>query len=192
MAALAAALVVLLASLAAACGDDGGEGLEDVDALRLTGGETTLVLAPAMVAALDRASIEVVPVGPARAGGEGFVLPVTGDVVNPESLGGVVDHAGALRLVRGSQELLLEDLRLQVQDGFLFADPPEADLVGLALEMERARIERDDERLVATGIDTRMGVGLASLIEQELRTDAFDRDMLFGTLRVEAVGEPVT
>jgi hypothetical protein len=103
MAAIAVALV------AVACGDDddnggggGGEATaQEADAgsqqLRLNGETTVLVLDPGTAGVLERNDVRVAPVDPAAPDGEGIGFPVTGGMVDAESLAGMIDHSGGLR-----------------------------------------------------------------------------------------------
>jgi hypothetical protein len=74
---------------------------------KLAGGETTLAPTKAIAKALDRADVDVKPIGRASAGPDGIAFPITGGKLAPDASSGKVRHAGGLQLGSGHETLRL-------------------------------------------------------------------------------------
>lgn len=100
---LAAAGVATLAAAPAASAD-----------VKLSGGSTTLKVAPATAKALSSLGVKVTPTGRARAASGGVRFPITGGSIDPATAAGRIDHRGGLRFAAGGTRVVLKDYRVAV------------------------------------------------------------------------------
>jgi Htaa len=192
MAAIAVALV------AVACGDDddnggggGGEATaQEADAgsqqLRLNGETTVLVLDPGTAGVLERNDVRVAPVDPAAPDGEGIGFPVTGGMVDAESLAGMIEHSGGLRFSAGGTSLEVTDFVVDTEAGTLTATAGGADVPLLALDLSGLERTERDGAIVASGIEASLTPEAAKALNDTFKVKLFEEGLAIGDVTVRA------
>ncbi len=157
--------------------------------VRLTGESTTITLRPAVTAALDRAGVTVGVVAPATAGADRSVtFPVTGGLVRPRTLKGVVRHDGGVTLTRGERTIALSDFVI-VSRGRAFLTAKATLKAGerriRLFRLTGAERSTEDGKAVVTA-DLRLTRRGARLLNRRLEGRTFRPGLLLGSGRLVA------
>jgi hypothetical protein len=187
--------VLALALLVAACGGDddddetatNGTTMEETaETLSLTGEETILVLDEGTAEVLTDNGVEVSPVRPADASGDGIGFPITGGEVDSESLAGTIDHSGGLSFSADGTEVELTDFVVDTEAGTLTSTVGGDSLETLSLDLDG--LERSDENgvIVAEGIEASLTADAADALNDAFGVELFERGLAIGEVTVRA------
>jgi hypothetical protein len=196
---LALVAALALALVAVACGDDddddgggGGNGATSEETemasqqLRLNGETTVLVLDAGTAKVLTDNKVKVEPVDPAAPDGDGIGFPITGGMVDSESLAGTIEHSGGLRFVVGGASVEVTDFVVDTEAGTLTATASGAELPLLALDL--SGLQRTDEggAIVASGIKATLTPEAATALNQTFQVKLFKEGLAIGDVTVRA------
>jgi hypothetical protein len=186
--------VLALALFVAACGDDdddetatNGTTMEETaETLSLTGEETILVLDEGTAKVLTDNGVEVSPVKPADASGDGIGFPITAGEVDSESLAGTIDHSGGLSFSADGTEVELTDFIVDTEAGTLTSTVGGDSLETLSLDLDG--LERSDENgvIVAEGINASLTADAADALNDAFGVELFERGLAIGEVTVRA------
>ena len=188
-----AALSLAIAPIA--CGDDEGEdsaGSSDTAAeegtqLGLNGKHSVLTFDKGAVAVLQEKKVKVAPVGPAAPKGGGIQFPITGGVVNSETLAGSIAHSGGLKLSVGGQTLEVTNFVANTEAGILTATAGAAEIPLLALDFTGLKKKSTKGgAIVASGITTTLTDYAASAMNGILGVTFFEEGLALGEITVTA------
>lgn len=163
------------------------------DRVDLTGGGTTLRLAPATARALDGLGVSVTPTGRATAGARGVTFPITDGRLDPETARGVFRHRGGLRLQAGHVRVTLSDFNVVVgRRSTMSARINGGGRLGaLQPVVSRARIARDGLTTTVSGVQIRLGARGARALNRAFHVRAFSPRLVLGTATIRARSEQV-
>ena len=187
-----AALSLAIAPIA--CGDDEGEGsagssdttAEEGTQLGLNGKYSVLVFDKGAVAVLQEKKVKVAPVGPAAPKGGGIRFPITGGVVNSETLAGSIAHSGGLKLSVGGETLEVTNFVANTKAGVLTATAGAAEIPLLALDFTGLKKSTKGGAIVASGITTTLTDYAASAMNGILGVTFFEEGLALGEITVTA------
>jgi hypothetical protein len=196
---LALIVALALALFAVACGDDddddGGGGGSDAPAqeteaasqeLQLNGETTVLVLDPATAKVLAENKVKVAPVDPAAPDGDGISFPITGGMVDAESLAGMIEHSGGLRFSAGGTNLEVTDFVVDTEAGTLTATAGGADVPLLALDLSGLERTEEGGAIVASGITAALTPEAATALNDTFKVKLFEEGLAMGDVTVRA------
>ena len=191
---LACIAALSLAIAPIACGDDEGEGsagssdttAEEGTQLGLNGKYSVLVFDKGAVAVLQEKKVKVAPVGPAAPKGGGIRFPITGGVVNSETLAGSIAHSGGLKLSVGGETLVVTNFVANTKAGVLTATAGAAEIPLLALDFTGLKKSTKGGAIVASGITTTLTDYAASAMNGILGVTFFEEGLALGEITVTA------
>jgi Htaa len=193
---LALVAALALALVAVACGDDdeGGGGadaaVEETEMasqqLRLNGETTVLVLDEQTAMVLTDNDVEVAPVDPAAPDGDGIGFPITGGMVDSESLAGMIEHSGGLRFSAGGTNLEVTDFVVDTEAGTLTATAGGADVPLLALDLSGLERTEEGGAIVASGIEATLTAEAAKALNDTFKVELFEEGLAIGDVTVRA------
>ncbi len=194
--ALVGALVLALALVA--CGDDDEddgaaqettteqETAAEPMMLDLNGETTVLVLDPGTADVLAQNKIEVTPVRPAAPDGDGIGFPITGGMVDSESLAGTIDHSGSLRFSAGGKRLAVTDFVVDTEAGTLTATAGGAEIPLLSLDLAGLQRSMEGDAIVASGIAAALTAEAATALNDTFGVTIFEEGLAIGDVTVTA------
>ena len=194
---LALVAALALALVAVACGDDDDDSgggtdaaVEETEAvsqqLRLNGETTVLVLDEQTAMVLSDNGVKVAPVDPAAPGGDGIGFPITGGMVDSESLAGMIEHSGGLRFSAGGTKLEVTDFVVDTEAGTLTATAGGADVPLLALDLSGLERTEEGGAIVASGIEATLTPEAASALNDTFKVKLFEEGLAIGDVTVRA------
>ena len=196
---LALVAALALALVAVACGDDDDEGgggggtdaaVEETEAasqqLRLNGETTVLVLDEQTAMVLTDNGVKVAPVDPAAPDGDGIGFPITGGMVDSESLAGMIEHSGGLRFSAGGTNLEVTDFVVDTEAGTLTATAGGADVPLLALDLSGLERTEEGGAIVASGIEASLTPEAAKALNDTFKVKLFEEGLAIGEVTVRA------
>jgi hypothetical protein len=150
-----------------------------------TGESTTITLRPVVTAALTKAGVTVGVVAPATVNPDGSVtFPVTGGLVRPATLRGVVRHDGGLTLTRRARTITLSDFVIvSRRQAFLTAKVGERRI--RLFRLTGAQRTTEDGKAVVTA-DLRLTEGGARFLSKRFKGRTFRPGLLLGTGKLVA------
>jgi len=163
------------------------------DRVDLTGGSTTLRLAPSTARALDTLGVSVAPTGRAAAGSAGVRFPITRGSLDPETARGTVRHTGGLRLRAGHVRVTLSDFNVVVgRRSTMSARVNGGPRLGaLQPVVTRARIARDGLTTTVSNVQIRLSPRGARALNRAFGVRAFTSRLVLGTATIRARSEQV-
>jgi len=163
------------------------------DRVDLTGGGTTLRLAPATTRALDGLGVSVTPTGRATAGSRGVTFPITRGSLDPETARSTIRHAGGLRLRAGHVRVTLSDFTVVVgRRSTMSARVNGGPRLGaLRPVLNRARIARDGLTTTVSNVRIRLSPRGARALNRAFHVRAFTPSLVLGTATIRARSEQV-
>ena len=187
-----AALSLAIAPIA--CGDDEDEGsagssdtaTEKGTQLGLNGKYSVLTFDKGAVAVLQEKKVKVAPIGPAAPKGGGIRFPITGGVVNSETLAGSIAHSGGLKLSVGGQTLEVTNFVANTKAGVLTATAGAAEIPLLTLDFSGLKKSTKGGAIVASGIATTLTDYAASAMNGILGVTFFEEGLALGEITVTA------
>jgi hypothetical protein len=194
---LALVAALALALVAVACGDDDDDGgggtdaaVEETEAasqqLRLNGETTVLVLDEQTATVLTDNGVKVAPVDPAAPDGDGIGFPITGGMVDSESLAGMIEHSGGLRFSAGGTNLEVTDFVVDTEAGTLTATAGGADVPLLALDLSGLERTEEGGAIVASGIEASLTPEAAKALNDTFKVELFEEGLAIGDVTVRA------
>ena len=194
---LALVAALALALVAVACGDDDDEGgggtdaaVEETEAasqqLRLNGETTVLVLDEQTAMVLTDNGVKVAPVDPAAPEGDGIGFPISGGMVDSESLAGMIEHSGGLRFSAGGTNLEVTDFVVDTEAGTLTATAGGADVPLLALDLSGLERTEEGGAIVASGIEASLTPEAAKALNDTFKVKLFEEGLAIGEVTVRA------
>jgi hypothetical protein len=194
---LALVAALALALVAVACGDDADDGgggtdaaVEETEAasqqLRLNGETTVLVLDEQTAMVLTDNGVKVAPVDPAAPDGDGIGFPITGGMVDSESLAGMIEHSGGLRFSAGGTNLEVTDFVVDTEAGTLTATAGGADVPLLALDLSGLERTEEGGAIVASGIEASLTREAAKALNDTFKVELFEEGLAIGDVTVRA------
>ena len=194
---LALVAALALALVAVACGDDdddsgGGTAaaVEETEAasqqLRLNGDTTVLVLDEQTAMVLTDNGVKVAPVDPAAPEGDGIGFPISGGMVDSESLAGMIEHSGGLRFSAGGTNLEVTDFVVDTEAGTLTATAGGADVPLLALDLSGLERTEQGGAIVASGIEASLTPEAAKALNDTFKVKLFEEGLAIGEVTVRA------
>jgi hypothetical protein len=194
---LALVAALALALVAVACGDDDDDGgggtdaaVEETEAasqqLRLNGETTVLVLDEQTATVLTDNGVKVAPVDPAAPDGDGIGFPITGGMVDSESLAGMIEHSGGLRFSAGGTNLEVTDFVVDTGAGTLTATAGGADVPLLALDLSGLERTEEGGAIVASGIEASLTPEAAKALNDTFKVELFEEGLAIGDVTVRA------
>jgi hypothetical protein len=194
---LALVAALALALVAVACGDDDDDGgggtdaaVEETEAasqqLRLNGETTVLVLDKQTATVLTDNGVKVAPVDPAAPDGDGIGFPITGGMVDSESLAGMIEHSGGLRFSAGGTNLEVTDFVVDTEAGTLTATAGGADVPLLALDLSGLERTEEGGAIVASGIEASLTPEAARALNDTFKVELFEEGLAIGDVTVRA------
>jgi Htaa len=197
---LALLAALMLALVAVACGDDDeDEGGEDAAAqateqqteaasqqLDLNGETTVLVLDAGTAKVLTDNKVTVAPVDPAAPDGDGIGFPITGGMVDSESLAGTIEHSGGLRFSAGGTDLDVTNFVVDTEAGTLTATAGGADVPLLALDLSGLERSQEGGAIVASGIKATLTPEAAMALNDTFKVKLFEEGLAIGDVTVRA------
>jgi hypothetical protein len=194
---LALVAALALALVAVACGDDDDDGgggtdaaVEETEAasqqLRLNGETTALVLDEQTATVLTDNGVKVAPVDPAAPDGDGIGFPITGGMVDSESLAGMIEHSGGLRFSAGGTNLEVTDFVVDTEAGTLTAMAGGADVPLLALDLSGLERTEEGGAIVASGIEASLTPEAAKALNDTFKVELFEEGLAIGDVTVRA------
>jgi hypothetical protein len=186
---LAAIVAVGLALGLAACGDDDDETEAATTApatLTLTGEATTVVLDEGTAGVLADNNVSVAPIDPATASDEGIAFPITGGVVEADTLGGSIEHSGGLTFSAGGTDLDLTDFVINTVAGTLSATAGDDQVV--IMDVDLSGLERSDDAgtIVLENITLTLSADGADALNDTFGVTIFSEGLAIGTATVRA------
>lgn len=187
-----AALSLAIAPIA--CGDDEDEGsarssdtaAEEGTQLGLNGKHSVLTFDKGAVAVLQEKNVKVAPIGPAAPRGGGIQFPITGGVVNSETLAGSIAHSGGLKLSVGGETLEVSNFVANTKAGVLTATAGAAEIPLLALDFTGLKKSTKGGAIVASGIKATLTDYAASAMNGILGVTFFEEGLALGEITVTA------
>jgi len=178
-----AAVAALAAAPAASAQDDAQE-----NTVRVTGGQTMLLLDSGVARALRTNGVRVSLVRPARLGASGITFPATGGEVDPRSLAGSVSHRGGIRFRGGGRSLVVRDPQYRItEDGAALSVRVGRNRIPLLnLDASDARVRRLGA--LSTGVSrivARLTPTAARALNTTFHTRLFRGGLRLGTVRTE-------
>ena len=177
------ALTIVLAALLpalAACGSDTQGGPSTIpdsgtrtQPVALTGVATTIALDPLTVGVLSDNNISWAPIPPARRAAEGIRFPITSGDVRPDTLAGVIHHAGGIALTNGRLRVTLGDIVINTKTGQLTADAGSGPVPLMNLDLSSGKRLDGGNRLVLGEIPTTLTSGAAHALSEALNAPVF-------------------
>jgi hypothetical protein len=163
------------------------------DKVDLTGGGTTLRLAPATARALDGLGVSVAPTGRAAAGARGVTFPITGGSLDPQTARGVIRHTGGLRLRAGHVRVTLSDFNVVVGRRSTMSARVDGGgrLGALRPVVDRARIARDGLTTTVSNVQIRLSARGATALNRAFGVRAFTSRLVLGTATIRARSQQV-
>jgi hypothetical protein len=199
---LALVAALALALVAVACGDDddddgggggsGGSGGASQETemasqeLQLNGETTVLVLDAGTAKVLTDNKVKVAPVDPAAPDGDGIGFPITGGMVDSESLAGMIEHSGGLRFSAGGTNLEVTDFVVDTEAGTLTATAGGADVPLLALDLSGLQRTEEGGAIVASGIKATLTPEAAKALNDTFKVKLFEEGLPIGDVTVRA------
>ena len=194
---LALVAALALALVAVACGDDDDDGgggtdaaVEETEAasqqLRLNGETTVLVLDEQTAMVLTDNGVKVAPVDPAAPDGDGIGFPITGGMVDSESLAGMIEHSGGLRFSAGGTNLEVTDFVVDTEAGTLTATAGGADVPLLSLDLSGLERTEEGGAIVASGIEASLTPEAAKALNDTFKVELFEEGLVIGDVTVRA------
>ena len=191
--ALMAALSLAIAPIA--CGDDEGEGSADsgdtaaeegTKELALNGRRSVLTFDAGAVAVLEKKKVRVAPIAPAAPNAAGIQFPITGGVVNSETLAGSIAHSGGLKLSVGGETLEVTNFVADTKSGVLTATAGAAEIPLLTLDFTGLKKSTKGGAIVASGIATTLTPYAAAAMNGILGVTFFQEGLALGEITVIA------
>ena len=194
---LALVAALALALVAVACGDDDDDGggggdaaVEETEAasqqLRLNGETTVLVLDEQTATVLTDIGVKVSQVDTAAPDGDGIGGPITGGMVDSESLAGMIEHSGGLRFSAGGTNLEVTDFVVDTGAGTLTATAGGADVPLLALDLSGLERTEQGGAIVASGIEASLTPEAAKALNDTFKVELFEEGLAIGDVTVRA------
>ncbi len=187
---LAATLLAVLAFGLVACGsdDDAADATTEATAttLALTGEGTTLALDAGTAKVLADNKVEVAPIDPATAGGDGITFPITGGSVEAESLAGTIDHSGGLMFSAGGTDLELTDFVIDTAAGTLSATAGGSSVTILDVNLSGLTRSDDGGTIVLEGITVALSADGAAALNDTFGVTLFEEGLAIGDVTVRA------
>ena len=196
----APALLAVAAALSLGIAACGGDDDDDSDAngdtteavatsVALTGEQTVLVLDADTAGVLTELGVEVAPVEPAGAEGDGIAFPITGGEIDTETLAGTIDHSGGLVFSAGGTDVELTDFVVDTTAGTLTASTSDgASLPTLDLDLAAVEQSADGDAIVLTGITAALSADAAGALNDAFGIDALEGGIPIGDVTVTATG----
>lgn len=163
------------------------------DPVDLTGGSTTLRLAPSTARALDGLGVSVAPTGRASAGASGVRFPITRGALDPETARGTIRHTGGLRLRARHVRVTLSDFTVVVGRRSTMSARVNGGgrLAALTPVVTRARIARDGLTTTVSNVQIRLSARGARALNAAFGVRAFTSRLVLGTATIRAQSEQV-
>ncbi len=165
---------------------DAGTTMAAGEELTLTGENTTLVLEPATATVLTGLGVEVTPIAPATAQGDGIAFPITGGTVASDTLAGSIEHSGGLRFAVGGTNVDVTDFVVDTTAGTLTATTGGAELPLLSLDLSGLERSMEGDAIVASGIKATLAAEAATALNEAFDVTAFTAGLPIGTVTVRA------
>ncbi len=163
------------------------------DRIDLTGGSTTLRLAPSTARALEGLGVSVTPTGRATAGSAGVRFPITRGRLDPETARGTFRHAGGLRLRAGHVRVTLSDFNVVVGRRATMSARVDGGprLAALRPVVSRARIARDGLTTTVSNVRIALSPRGARALNRAFGVRVFTSRLVLGTATIRARSEQV-
>ncbi len=149
------------------------------------GGATGLALDAGAVAALTSLGVAPGVVAPATLAEGEVRFPITGGLVNAETLAGEITHSGGLSLTRGATRVELGEPTIGIDDSpalSLVLGGTRVDVV--SLDASGARTTVDGDAVTVSGVVARLTAPAAQALNAAFGTTAFAEGLVLGTATV--------
>jgi hypothetical protein len=158
-----------------------------VQKVALTGGSTTLKLAPGTAKALDDLRVTVGLVKPARAAQAGPAFPIVGGRVDATSMAGRIRHSGGLKLSAGGTTVRATRYTIRIKKRpDLTARIGSARVRLLALDLSKAKITKHGNRVKVARVKAFLTRPAAKALNAAFDVTAFKAGLRVGTATVRA------
>ncbi len=158
-------------------------------AVKLSGGDTTLKLAPAAASALKSLGVSVAPISPAKAGAKGVTFPIVakGSAIHPGTAAGTVSHSGGLKLTAGKTTVALKSFQVKVgKRSTLSASIGGARVTIISLDTSKAKIKRTAVTTTVSGVVAKLNATGAKALNSAFKVKAFTSGLALGRVTLNA------
>ena len=153
----------------------------------ITGGSTTLKLAPGTAKALKDLGVTVGVVKPARLAKAGPAFPITGGRVDATTLAGRIRHAGGLKLTAGATTVRATRYTIRItKHPVLTAKVGTARVRLLSLDLSKAKITEHGHRVKVARVKASLTRPAAQALNAAFNVTAFKGGLRVGTATVRA------
>jgi hypothetical protein len=153
----------------------------------VAGGETTLALDSGAAGALQSLGVAVAPIAPASAGSGGISFPISGGLVNGNSLQGRIGHSGGLTFSKGSTKVDLRRFTIKIDkdpdlSGIVSVNGQRVGRVELfSLDLSKLKVDRTEEDIQLSGVTLKLTKGAAGALNGAFGVTAFTEGLLIGS-----------
>ena len=152
----------------------------------LSGGSTTLKLAPGTAKALSSLGVKVSPTGRARAAGGGIRFPITGGKIDPATAAGQINHRGGLRLAAGGTRVVLKDYRVTVGKKIRLSAKVGGSRVHILELRGKPRVTRSGFNTNVSGLRAVLTAKAARALNGAFGVKAFKKGLRLGSVSVKS------
>ncbi|MCW2953775.1 MAG: hypothetical protein JWQ48_2945 [Conexibacter sp.] len=157
------------------------------NAVKLSGGTTTLKLDSGTAKALKKLGVKIAPVKPATSAAGGLAFPISGGSIDPQTAVGTITHKGGFTLSAGKTKLTLKNPTLATgKKPTLSVQLGKAKLVIGTLGLGKARVTRAGFATNVAGVKVSLTPGAAKALNAAFGVTAFKGGLVLGTASVKS------